>query len=192
MKTIINTVVVLLIVATNSSIAQEVKTSEKHGNTLNIGIGTGYYGYAANSLPLTINYEFDVAKDLTLAPFISIYSSRSNYYWGNPNKPYYDPSYRSYSYRSTYIPIGVKGTYYFDRLLEAGAKWDFYAAASLGFVYKRVVWENDYAGNRNLYNNYNPLYLDAHVGAEYHITNKAGIFLDLSTGVSSIGLALHL
>ncbi|WP_266206140.1 hypothetical protein [Pontibacter kalidii] len=49
---------------------------EKHGSTLNIGVGIGgyggYYQYANRSLPVfNINYEFDVAKSFTLAPFIS-------------------------------------------------------------------------------------------------------------------------
>lgn len=35
------------------------------------------------------------------------------------------------------------------------------------------------------------LYLDGHIGAEYHISQKIGIFLDLSSGVSTFGLAIH-
>jgi hypothetical protein len=30
-----------------------------------------------------------------------------------------------------------------------------------------------------------------HVGAEYHLSRKVGLFLDLSTGVSTLGLAFH-
>jgi hypothetical protein len=35
------------------------------------------------------------------------------------------------------------------------------------------------------------LFLDLHLGAEYHLNNRVGLFLDLSTGVSTIGLAIH-
>lgn len=167
-------------------------TSEQYGNTLNLGAGIGYYGYLGNNLPVAmINYEFNVARNFTLAPFIGFYSYRSNYYWGNPDKPYWDDSYRYYSYRATAIPLGVKGTYYFDKLLRANSKWDFYAAGSLGFVLRSVTWENGYYGDKHVYQSTSPLYLDAHIGTEYHLNHHAGLFLDLSTGLSTFGLAVH-
>jgi len=167
--------------------------SEKYGRTLNLGVGIGYYGYLGQTRPvIALNYEFDVAKNFTLAPFASIFTYRSNYYWGNPNKPNNDPSYRKYSYRATTIPIGVKATYYFDDILNANNKWDFYLAGSVGFAYRKVVWENDYSGSRTAYTDASPLYLDIHIGTEYHLNKDAGLFLDLSSGVSTFGLALHL
>ena len=197
MKTITISIAFLTLFALNSN-AQDKSVSdksatEKYGNTLNLGVGLGYYGYVGHTLPVvTFNYEFDVAKNFTLAPFAGIYSYQNYYYWGNPNKPNWDPSYRQYSYRETAVPIGVKGTYYFDRLLHANSKWDFYAAGSLGFVFRSVSWENGYYGDHNAYQSTSPLYLDAHIGTEYHLNQKAGLFLDLSTGVSTFGLALHL
>ena len=191
MKKILIISIAFLALAMNSK-AQDSPTSEKYGNTLNIGAGIGYYGYVGHTMPFgIINYEFDVAKNFTLAPFIGAYSYRNYYYWGNPNKPYYDGSYRLYSYRETVIPIGVKATYYFDQLLHAGPKWDFYLAGSLGFVFRSVTWDNDYYGDRHVYQTASPLYLDAHIGAEYHVSQKIGLFLDMSTGVSTLGLAVH-
>lgn len=179
----------LLSINTN---AQDKAVTEKFGNTLNLGAGIGYYGYVGHSMPFgTINYEFDVAKNFTLAPFVGAYSYQRYYYWGNPNQPNWDPSYRQYSYRVTVIPVGVKGTYYFDQLFHAGSKWDFYAAGSVGFAIRNVVWESDYYGDKNVYHNPSPLYLDAHIGAECHVSQKVGLFLDLSTGVSTFGLAVH-
>lgn len=172
--------------------AQEVVAPEKFGKTLNLGAGVGYYGNVGHTLPVgMINYEFDIAKNFTLAPFIGIYSYRDYYYWGNPNKPNWDESYRQYSYRAIAVPVGVKGTYYFDQLFHANSKWDFYAAGSAGFVFRTVVWDNAYYGDKHVYQNASPLYLVAHIGAEYHINQKAGLFLDLSTGVSTFGLAIH-
>ncbi len=173
--------------------AQNSATPEKYGKTVNAGIGLGYYGYVGHTLPvLAVNYEFDVAKNFTLAPSLGIYSYRDYYYWGNPNKPNWDPSYRQYYYRETAVPIGVKGSYYFDQLLHAGSKWDFYAAGSLGFVIRTVTWENGYTGDRNAYQASSPLYLGVHVGSEYHLNQKTGLFLDLSTGISTFGIAVHL
>lgn len=182
----------IILAAVMNSVAQDKPAAEKFGNTLNLGAGIGYYGYIGQPVPVgTINYEFDVVRNFTLAPFAGVYTYSRQYYWGHPDKPYYDESYHYYSYRVVAIPVGVKGTYYFDQLFHANEKWDFYAAGSLGFVFRSVVWDNDYYGDRHIYQNASPLYLDAHVGAEYHMSPKAGLFLDLSTGVSTLGLAIH-
>jgi hypothetical protein len=188
MKKIIITSLLFLTALSFSVSAQEKSSGEQYGKTLNLGLGIGYYGYLGGSTPvLHLNYEFDVAKDFTIAPFITFYSYRRDYYWGgNKNFPA-----RYYSYRETVIPIGAKGTYYFDDLLHANSKWDFYLAASLGFAIVNSSWENGYEGDQNVYQHANSLYLDFHAGAEYHFNNNLGAFLDLSTGVSTIGLAIH-
>jgi len=162
---------------------------ENYGKTFNIGIGAGYYNgrYGGNysSMPvLQMNYEFDVAKYFTLAPFIGIYSYRYDNYWKGPKNQS-----RYFYYRETVVPVGVKGTYYFDKLLEANSKWDFYLAGSLGFAFRSVRWEDGYDGDKDISNS--RLFLDLHLGVEYHINRKVGLFLDLSTGASSIGLAFH-
>ncbi|WP_439882739.1 hypothetical protein ACSX1A_06120 [Pontibacter sp. MBLB2868] len=161
---------------------------EKHGSTLNLGVGIGgyggYYKYANSTLPvININYEFDVAKDFTLAPFVSFSTYAKDYYRDNNNT--------YYTYRETIIPIGVKGTYYFDDIFQANKKWDFYLAGSVGFAVVNTRWADGYEGDKNYYRKGNPLFLDLHIGTEYHFNNKVGAFLDLSTGVSTIGLAIH-
>jgi hypothetical protein len=121
MKKLITTISLLLLILFHfNGFAQE-----KYGRTLNLGLGvggySGHYGYAGRSLPVFhINYEIDVARNFTLAPFASFstFSGRHN----------------SYTYHETVIPIGVKGAYYFDELLKANGDWDFYAAGSLGFL----------------------------------------------------------
>jgi len=171
----------------NNARGQNPNTTTRFGNTLNIGVGMGYYGYINQSVPVVhLDYEFDVAKDFTLAPFVSFYSFRREHYYGNPSK-----GYNYYRYTETAIPIGAKGTYYFDELVQAGSKWDFYVAGSLGFVIINSGWDDGYDGDRNIYRRSNPLYLNAHIGTEYHLNSRAGIFLDLSTGVSTIGLSIH-
>jgi hypothetical protein len=160
-------------------------------NTLNLGVGvggySGYYGYIGHSLPvLHLNYEFNVAKNFTLAPFISFYSYKRTYYWGNKDYPY-----AYYDYRQSVIPIGVKGTYYFDDLLHAGSKWDFYIAGSIGYNIVKTTWDSGYYGDKNYYRTPNSLYLDLHIGTEFHINQNIGLFLDLSTGVSTFGIAIH-
>ena len=168
--------------------AQETNTAESYGNTLNLGVGIGYYGYVGHSMPVVhADYEFNVARNFTLAPFITVYSYQNYYYWGNPNYPY-----KNYYYRQTVIPIGVKGTYYFDQLLHAGPRWDFYLAASLGFAIRKTTWENGYYGETVVDHGSSGLYLDGHIGTEFHLSDKLGLFLDLSSGISTFGLAVHL
>jgi len=192
MKTRIIIPILLLLVFGNTIIAQD-DDREKFGKTLNLSAGIGYYGYVGRSLPVVLlNYEIDIFRNFTIAPFVGYYSYKNDYYWGDPTKPGNDPSYRPYTYRETYVPIGAKGSYYFDELFNAGPKWDFYAAGSLGFLIKSVVWENGYNGDQYVSKDNGPLYMDVHIGAEYHMRPRTGLFLDLSSGVSTIGLAFHL
>ena len=103
-----------IVIGTQALAQTSTGSSEKYGKTLNLGVGIGYSGYRGHSgAALMLNYEFDVAPYFTLAPFIAYYSYSNSYYWGNKNYPY-----RNYTYRETSIPIGVKGAYYFDKLLE--------------------------------------------------------------------------
>jgi hypothetical protein len=175
--------------AQDDATLQSTPAHEKFGKTLNLGAGVGYYRYVGHTMPVgTVNFEFDIARNFTLAPFLGVYTYQNSYYWSNPNK---DDSYRRYYYREIAVPVGVKGTYYFDQLFHANTRWDFYAAGSVGFVFRTVTWEADYYGDRHVYQTASPLYLDAHIGAEYHMTNHTGLFLDLSTGISTFGLAFH-
>jgi len=195
-KTIITTFFILTILCFNIYAQiphppRPLPPLEKYGNTLNIGLGvggfSGYYGRVGHTLPVFhINYELNVARNFTLAPFVSFYTFRNRYYWGNNNNPY-----QYYTFRETVVPIGIKGTYYFDQLLRANPRWDFYLACSLGFAIVSSSWDNGYNGNRYYYVNPRPLFLDLHIGTEYHINRRIGAFLDLSTSVSTIGIAIH-
>ncbi|MBC7485581.1 MAG: hypothetical protein H7282_02370 [Cytophagaceae bacterium] len=190
MKKLILFISLLILVASTKSYAQNEKKveQEKFGNTLNLGLGLGYYGYVPGAIPaFNINYEFDIARVFTLAPFVNAYTYRNYYYWGDNNN-----NYREYSYQRTVVPVGAKATYYFDELLSSGHKWDFYAAGSVGFVFVSTTYEEGYGGDRGTYNGVSPFYIDAHLGSEFHITNTFGVYLDLSTGLSTFGLAVHL
>ena len=153
-----------------------VENSKEYGNTLNLGLGIGgysnYYGHAAPVL--SANYEFDVARNFTLAPFATFYSYRDV----------------DRHYRTTIIPVGVKGSLYLDQLLHANSQWDFYVAGSLGFSIVKSVWDDGYYRD-TYYHEVSPLFLDLHIGTEVHLSNSIGLFLDLSTGISTIGLAIH-
>lgn len=179
MKKTTFTLLLALMISGAGAFAQKSTYSGNHGNTLNLGLGVGgYYGYynhAGQSLPiLNINYEFDVARNFTLAPYVSIYSYRND----------------KDHYRETILPLGVKGTFYLDQALNAGAAWDFYLAGSLGFALRTATWDSGYNGE-TYYKDVSPLILDLHLGAEYHLSNRVGLFLDLSTGVTTLGLSFR-
>ena len=168
----------LLSLGSELSAQKHFQSDERYGRALNLGLGiggySGYYGYIGHTLPvLNVNYEFGVVRNFTLAPFLTLYS------------------YTDGTYRETVTPIGVKGTLYLDQLLHAGSHWDFYVAGSLGVALVSTTWDANYYGDRTYYHSVDPLYLDLHLGTEYHFTNHIGAFLDLSTGVSTIGIAIH-
>jgi hypothetical protein len=178
MKTISLTLLLTFILSGSALFAQKSYSSQKYGHTLNLGLGIGYYGYyhhAGRSLPvLSVNYEFDVARNFTLAPFATFYTYRNN----------------DAHYRESIIPVGLKGSYYLDQAFQAGADWDFYIAGSLGFAIRSSRWDDGYSGD-TYYQDVSPLYLDLHLGAEYHLSSSVGLFLDLSTGVSTVGLSFR-
>jgi hypothetical protein len=177
--------VYILMLSFNSS-AQEA--SENFGRTFNAGFGLGYYNYVGHTTPVVhADYEFEVGRNFTLAPFITFYSYQNYLYWGNPHYPY-----RNYSYRQTVVPIGVKGSYYFDQFLNSGDNWDFYLGASLGFAIRKTTWETGYLGETTVDHGTSGLYLDGHIGTEYHVSEKIGLFLDLSSGISTFGLGVHM
>jgi hypothetical protein len=168
------------------SFAPDASAQERFGKTFNLGLGvgghSGYSRYASRALPvISLNYEFDVARNFTLAPFISFYTYSDKYYYSTT----------TYAYRETVIPIGVKGTYYFDELFNATGDWDFYASASAGFAIVNSHWETGYLGDKNYYHSGSPVFVDLHIGTEYHFNNKMGVYLDLSSGISTLGLAFH-
>lgn len=168
----------LMVLGTNLS-AQRTTAGENYGGALNVGLGIGgyygYYGYVGRSLPVFhLNYEFDVARNFTLAPFVTFLSYRND----------------KDHYRETVIPLGVKGSLYLDQILNANSNWDFYVAGSLGFSIVNSRWDDGYI-RQSGYQTARPLFLDFHVGTEYHLSNRVGLFLDLSTGVSTVGLAFH-
>jgi hypothetical protein len=145
-------------------------TGEQFGNTLNLGLGLGYGGIGGGP-GLLINYEFGVAKNFTIAPFIGFQTYSGTYY------------------RHSILPIGAKGTYYFDELLNASSDWDFYLAASLGYSVNSITYDAGYTGKGVKNSN---LFLVGHIGAEYHVSNKVGVFLDLGSGLSTLGVAIHM
>ncbi|PBQ31086.1 hypothetical protein CNR22_04660 [Sphingobacteriaceae bacterium] len=161
---------------------------EKFGPQINIGAGLGYYGPGGYLAPAIVgSVEFDIARNITLAPFVGFYTYSNYYYWGGPNHPY-----GNYRYRETVVPIGVKGAYYFDQLFQASEKWDFYAAASAGFAIRSRSWDSGYYGDRDVVAGPSPLYVTAHIGSRVHLTQVFGLYLDLSTGMSTFGLSFKL
>ena len=77
MKKIIILSSAILTFFSSSVNAQDKPTAEKYGKTLNLGAGIGYYGYLGQSLPVgMLNFEFDVARNFTLAPFVGLYTDR--------------------------------------------------------------------------------------------------------------------
>ncbi|MEQ8303900.1 MAG: hypothetical protein RIB47_10950 [Cyclobacteriaceae bacterium] len=167
------------------------RAQEKYGQALNVGVGiggyAGYFSYSGRTLPvINVNYELDLAPNITLAPFASLYINSDRRYWGNNNTPD-----RYYKYREVVIPIGIKGTYYLDDIIDLTSEWDVYVGGSGGVALVISSWDAGYLGDKNYYHSGNPIFFDLNIGATYHVNNKTGIFIDLSSGISTIGVQLR-
>lgn len=181
MKKVIIILLFFLAILNLNSSAQRIylPETESHGNTLNLGAGYGgYSGYSSHAglvLPVyTINYEFAVLNDVTLAPFATLFSYRNE----------------KEHYSETIIPMGVKGTLYLDQLLKGRSRWDLYFSGSIGYSLINSSWDEGFSGE-TAYSDVTPLFLDLNIGTEYHINNRIGIFLELSTGVCTAGLSFR-
>ena len=61
MKKLLLLTILSLTLSTQNSKAQEDGTREKYGNTINLGVRLGYYGYIGYTTPaLHFDYEFDL------------------------------------------------------------------------------------------------------------------------------------
>lgn len=143
--------------------AQAVQERELHGSALNLGVGIG----ARQVSIFHANYEFDAASNITLAPFISFYDF------------------------TNYIPIGVKGSFYFDEVLNLDREWDLYAGASIAMGIVSDGWNEQYYRDLYRFRGPNAMLFDAHIGMEYQVTPRVGMFLDLSGNAQTIGLVLR-
>lgn len=167
--------------------AQQRFADAAYAQTLNIGAGVGYYRYVGYNVPVVhADYELPVDEFLTLAPFAAFYRYETNYFWGDET---HTPRY--YHYSEKVLPLGIKVTGYFDDILHAGKRWDFYAAGSIGLIIRKTTWVADYEGPRKINPGTGGMFLDFHVGTEFHCTRMLGIQLDCAAGETTLGLAFH-
>lgn len=154
--------VILSTVLIASANAQN-EPAEKFGKVLNLGLNLPNGKYL---LMPTINYEFDIARNVTLAPVVEGYAVRDNVF-GSDNES------------GAAFVFAAKGCYYFDQLFHAGPKWDFYAGVSAGFAYESITDKEDNTTEKSI-KRVNP---KAHVGAQLNIKSNMGLFLDVSRRV---------
>ncbi len=182
-KTCTYPVVLLLLLFNNLESKGQENNTEPFGRSFNMGMGPGYFSTEILPAPFfTINYEYDILNNLTIAPFLgfvsykgdaSVIASRYYYYW------------------ATILPFGIKTSYYLDQVLKIPCRWDVYIACSVGFTYINKTWDYGYPGIKGGIPGLREEYLHAHLGVEYHINRTTGLFVDLSTGVAVAGISLH-
>lgn len=124
---------------------------------LNFGVGLSNWG-----LPVYVNYEFPVHADISLAPQIQFDLSNMDYF-----------------------VLGIKGDYYFDRVLGIPENFDFYAGLHLGFL---SYWGNEV--NRN-----SGIDLNMEIGGRWFWNDKWGLNLEFAggTGINTkLGLCMKM
>lgn len=191
MKTIIHATAILLAFFTFNGQAQGYESTEIdniHGRTLNVGAGSGFLNYAQQPIVFgSINYEFGLGREVTLAPFAALYTYSDHYYWGNELNPH-----KLYGYREFAIPVGLRANYYFDNVFDLVDRWDIYAGGAAGYVFANIKWDDaGYAGAKMAPAHAKPLFMAAHAGTRYHITDRIGVFADVSTvWTGALGLSV--
>jgi len=157
------------------------------GNTLNIAGQLGYSVYAGEFVPVVYaDYEFEIADNFTLAPSVEYYSYQNQSYWGDATN-----AYKNYTYRESLIPLGCKGSYYLNNLLNTGNRWDVYVAVSFEYIIRTTNWDDGNTDKPMVNNGASALAANMHIGTEYHVDKRFGMYVDLSTGVSVLGIAIH-
>ncbi len=179
--------IVLLIFLTKcgiNSLALEISNPEEYGKILNLSAGIGYCSYMGNLRPVAhIDYEFEMSEYFTIAPFMNIHSNSRLYCWSRKNYQYLFNN-----NKEIIIPLGVKGSYYFGKLLGIGSDWDFYAGGSVVFA----MINSSSFGEKTVYHAASPIYFDMHMGAKYRLNYETSLFLDISSGISAFGLSVNI
>ncbi len=175
----------------------------RYANRLNIGFGYNYYA----GIPFIINYELSnkalgMAEDpleayqmgLTFAPQVGFYRY-SNWY------PSPAAAYSNYNYTVNNLFFGVKLHAYIDRVIDLPKNLDLYFAVAPQFMIRRVTWDypsnvpgiyqpnNKWLANRR---GRNTFALPIHIGAEYKLNRNIGVWGDIGTMMSTVGLSFRL
>lgn len=167
MKKIFAAFVLTLLLVSSQSFAQY----QKGDKLLNAGIGLGaYYG---GGIPIGASLEFGITDQISVGPQIDYYSWGYNFGLG-------------YRYRYTFIPIGVRGSYHLNEVLNLGnEKLDLYAGAGLGYY---ISSYSDNTGYTGVYDNAygGRVFLNIHAGGRYYFKPNLGGFAELGYGVSTL------
>lgn len=167
MKKILATVLFIFALAASQQAFAQYQKGDK---LLNLGLGLGsYYG---GGVPIGASLEFGVTDNISVGPQIDYYS------WSY--------GYVGYKWRYTFIPIGVRGSYHANELLNLNNdKLDLYGGVSLGYYISKYSDNTGYTGTYdNAYGG--RAFLGVHVGGRYYFKPNLGGFAELGYGVSTL------
>ena len=189
MRILLLTLSHLFFIAIGNFCVAQNKLPEQFGSTLNLGPILNYgLNSNANLLYFHVEYEIDLVKNLTIAPFVNFSNiTRNNYFneLNSPNKINY--------YSQPIMPVGIKFTYYLDPIVNLHPKWDLFMGGSTGFAIRKIA--NKTSGlnsNQSINNGSSGLMFNLHLGTEYHFSKRGGVFLDVSRRTFSLGLAVKI
>jgi hypothetical protein len=176
----------------------------RYAKRLNVGFGYNYY----SGIPFVINYELSnkllhIAEDpleayqmgLTFAPQAGFF--RYTHWYPSP----LPATYPDYNYTVNNLFFGVKVHAYFDRVLDLPKNVDLYFAIAPQFMIRRVSWDfsssipgipppnNRWLSNRRGRNSF---VLPIHIGAEYKLNRNIGVWGDIGTMMSTVGISFRL
>ncbi|KAA9354811.1 MULTISPECIES: hypothetical protein [Larkinella] len=168
MKKLLSSLLVMsLLLVGTQSFAQY----QKGDKLLNAGIGLGaYYG---GGIPLGASFEVGVTDEISVGAQVDFYTWSYSSYW-----------------RYTFVPIGVRGSYHVNELLNLGNdKLDLYAGVGIG--YRISSYKYDGPGGSIYSDSYGSgAFFNLHLGGRYYFKPNIGAFAEVGYGVAPLKLGV--
>jgi hypothetical protein len=145
-----------------------------------IGYGYGRYTGASGFVPIFVNGEYSLNKNLSIGPYLGFYSR----------------SYNDGDFKFTAISFGGRGTFHAtDFLNQLGAsidakKLDLYATLHLGF--ENLKWKYRDPSVPGFYSDNSSFIFGPVIGARYWLSPAFGAFFELGRGTfgwASVGIS---
>jgi len=172
MKKLLSSLFVLAFMLVSVQSFAQYKKGDK---LLNAGIGLGaYYG---GGIPLGASFEVGVTDEISVGAQADFYTWGYNFGGG-------------YRYRYTFLPIGVRGSYHVNELLNLGVdNLDLYGGLSLGYY---ISSYRDNSGYSGFYDNAygNRVFLGVHIGGRYYFKPNLGAFAEVGYGVAPLKIGV--
>lgn len=149
---------------------------EKGQIDANLGVGFGA-SFATGSVslpPVSLSLDFGINDNISLGGYLGYSSSNEDFAGFGAN----------YSWKYTYIIVGVRGAYHFD-LVD---NMDTYAGLMLGYNVATVKYDGPGAAPASP--SVGGIAYSAFAGARYHFGESFGVYAELGYGIALLNIGV--